>query len=587
MEEIIKKAIEENINKLVKEREQVSKELEKVSEQYRFMKEEDKPNEIMEYKTDIDKIDAEIKGLKNDRESVERIFSNKESSEKKVDEAEKNIKALLKEKKQLEHEMNSLKNTYTIADGKFNKPQELLEYERDTDKINNELNNISETLKAEKKNLKSANAEITKFMDKYVKNKKKEIEVENRTSKVKSELSQNETQKQENTEKVQNEMATPDKEIIKDDTQHEIEMPEEEITNDDTQTKIPYSLENGNREQSSSEKKNVKTEEKERVSKSDLQSDMVQAYMPEFIKEKIKAKKAVENREQESVEKKNVKPEEKSQSGIIDSLRENLNIDESRIRKNEPKQLKNFAIEIGRSGKITYGDKKYKINKKTIKDGVNASEHEIMDILKSLGIRASNDFGEMDLKGLIDINYIDPVIIYCVYEQLDIDIYNAKEIIERYIDNVKQASQGKKVKDETLKITYKMKSLSKVNMLNRFLLREVDHNEKIKTIIRAQNSNKLGLAEIDGKYKVGRLERFISVITRKKLQEPESEKQQEPINSSKKRRGKFSERMRGNKSQEEIDREQQEIVERVTAPSVIEQNGKEINIDENDETLHC
>ena len=44
MEEIIKKAIEENINKLVKEREQVSKELEKVSEQYRFMKEEDKPN---------------------------------------------------------------------------------------------------------------------------------------------------------------------------------------------------------------------------------------------------------------------------------------------------------------------------------------------------------------------------------------------------------------------------------------------------------------------------------------------------------------------------------------------------------------
>ena len=101
MEEIIKKAIEENINKLVKEREQVSKELEKVSEQYRFMKEEDKPNEIMEYKTDIDKIDAEIKGLKNDRESVERIFSNKESSEKKVDEAEKNIKDLLKEKKQL------------------------------------------------------------------------------------------------------------------------------------------------------------------------------------------------------------------------------------------------------------------------------------------------------------------------------------------------------------------------------------------------------------------------------------------------------------------------------------------------------
>ena len=155
MEELLNEELEKNLKSLNRQRTELIEEINKISGQiekkddgkYNITKEEE------EYRSELEKIEKEIN-------SINKTKKNSVKWHKDRNDLMEEQKLLKKDKDQLEEAMKELEGKYELKDGKLVKPNELLEYEREYDKVAEKFN------KNERK-LKRLNSSIDKLYKKY------------------------------------------------------------------------------------------------------------------------------------------------------------------------------------------------------------------------------------------------------------------------------------------------------------------------------------------------------------------------------------------------------------------------------------
>ena len=164
-----------------------------------------KTSEQSECEQDLTKIEQELDNIEKDRE----ILKDKQQKEKEIFEEKKIVKKLKINKKECEEAIKEEQGKYSFSEGKFTKTPVLLEYEKDLEKINRELNSKLMGIAKKQKELETLNSHVDKMMSKYnVKSQMKEDkETKTETKEEKEIKTENKEQKETETENKQEKVA--------------------------------------------------------------------------------------------------------------------------------------------------------------------------------------------------------------------------------------------------------------------------------------------------------------------------------------------------------------------------------------------
>ena len=175
LEEILDKKIVD----LNKEREEINQQIAENEKKYVTVDGKlQESEEVKKYRIDLSKINAEIQATILEKQFVQESVRKTENFDKEIEQAKKDIKNLEKNSKECEEAINELKGKYIYANGKMQKPKELLEYEEDLKKITLEISEKSNILKNKETEYDEANTEIQKLLDKYQVKQKEPEELE-------------------------------------------------------------------------------------------------------------------------------------------------------------------------------------------------------------------------------------------------------------------------------------------------------------------------------------------------------------------------------------------------------------------------
>ena len=187
MEEKLLEIMDKNEKSLNKDKEELQKVIEEEIDKHKVEFKEGKFSKTTEHREceqDLTKIEQELDNIEEDRE----ILREKQEKEEEISEEKKIVKNLTINKKECEEAIKEEQGKYSFSEGKFTKTPVLLEYERDLEKINRELNSKLIGIMKKEKELKPLKSLVDKMMIKYnVKariEEKKEIKTENKQEKV-------------------------------------------------------------------------------------------------------------------------------------------------------------------------------------------------------------------------------------------------------------------------------------------------------------------------------------------------------------------------------------------------------------------
>ncbi|MFQ8661421.1 MAG: hypothetical protein ACLR9X_04905 [Clostridia bacterium] len=208
MEEKLLEIIDKNEKNLNKNKEELEKVIEEqINKQKMEFKEGklSKTSEQSECEQDLTKIEQELDNIEKDRE----ILKDKQQKEKEIFEEKKIVKKLKINKKECEEAIKEEQGKYSFSEGKFTKTPVLLEYEKDLEKINRELNSKLMGIAKKQKELETLNSHVDKMMSKYnVKSQMKEDkETKTETKEEKEIKTENKEQKETETEDKQEKVA--------------------------------------------------------------------------------------------------------------------------------------------------------------------------------------------------------------------------------------------------------------------------------------------------------------------------------------------------------------------------------------------
>ena len=174
MEEKLLEIMDENEKSLNKNKEELQKVIEEEITKHKMELKEgkfEKTTEQSECEKDLTKIEKELDNIVKDRE----ILKEKQQKEKEISEEKKIVKKLTINKKECEEAIKEEQGKYSFSEGKFTKTPVLLEYEKDLEKINRELNSKLLGIVKQEKELETLKSDVDKMMKKYnVKSQMKE-----------------------------------------------------------------------------------------------------------------------------------------------------------------------------------------------------------------------------------------------------------------------------------------------------------------------------------------------------------------------------------------------------------------------------
>lgn len=171
-----------------------------------------------------------------------------------------------------------------------------------------------------------------------------------------------------------------------------------------------------------------------------------------------------------------------------------------------PEDLK---IEIGRKGKITYKGITYELGKRIIKEGINLTQEETVELAKEMGMNDTKE-AEKILGECIKEKLVDSTVL-CMISNMNMPIEDKKKIARTYITDAFNVKTGKAF-ENNCKVEYNEKDLSKSGLFARIFRKEVNEEEKIEMISRARTANRNSIADIRGEYKPDRVSRFMNWI---------------------------------------------------------------------------
>lgn len=208
MEEKLLEIIDKNEKNLNKNKEELEKVIEEQINKHKMEFKEgklSKTSEQSECEQDLTKIEQELDNIEKDRE----ILKDKQQKEKEIFEEKKIVKKLKINKKECEEAIKEEQGKYSFSEGKFTKTPVLLEYEKDLEKINRELNSKLMGIAKKQKELETLNSHVDKMMSKYnVKSQMKEDkETKTETKEEKEIKTENKEQKETETEDKQEKVA--------------------------------------------------------------------------------------------------------------------------------------------------------------------------------------------------------------------------------------------------------------------------------------------------------------------------------------------------------------------------------------------
>ncbi|MFR5509072.1 MAG: hypothetical protein ACLTKT_07760 [Clostridia bacterium] len=178
MEEKLLEIMDKNEKSLNKNKEELQKVIEEEINKHKMELNEgkfEKTTEQSECEKDLTKIEKELDNIVKDRE----ILKDKQKKEKEISEEKKIVKKLTINKKECEEAIKEEQGKYSFSEGKFTKTPVLLEYEKDLEKINRELNSKLLGIVKQEKELKTLKSDVDKMMSKY--NVKAQIKEEKET----------------------------------------------------------------------------------------------------------------------------------------------------------------------------------------------------------------------------------------------------------------------------------------------------------------------------------------------------------------------------------------------------------------------
>lgn len=171
-----------------------------------------------------------------------------------------------------------------------------------------------------------------------------------------------------------------------------------------------------------------------------------------------------------------------------------------------PEDLK---IEIGRKGKITYKGITYELGKSIIKEGINLTQEETVELAKEMGMNDTKE-AEKILGECIKEKLVDSTVLRMI-SNMNMPIEDKKKIARTYITDAFNVKTGKAF-ENNCKVEYNEKDLSKSGLFARIFRKEVNEEEKIEMISRARTANRNSMADIRGEYKPDRVSRFMNWI---------------------------------------------------------------------------
>lgn len=254
-----------------------------------------------------------------------------------------------------------------------------------------------------------------------------------------------------------------------------------------------------------------------------------QKLLDEMISGREKGKERYNETIREAVEQEKVKEQQENKKELtleekIDKLKqdmENANNEKialypkQKIRNEEVKDAidrklslpKDLQIEIGRTGKIHINGQDYKIGKEIIKNGINLTKEETVELAKKMGLKDTKEAKEL-LVQCIEEDLIDSTVMHMVFET-KMPEEDKKKIIKKYISDAFNAKNGME-SINNCNITYKENDLSKTNLLAAIFGKEIDSKEKIKLISKARKANRYSMVDIDGEYKPNTITKIVN-----------------------------------------------------------------------------
>lgn len=167
--------------------------------------------------------------------------------------------------------------------------------------------------------------------------------------------------------------------------------------------------------------------------------------------------------------------------------------------KDKPEPI--YKIEIGKKAKIIMaGGHEFNIPAKDVKDGVNLSKEQTIEILNKY---IDDENSVLLAQQLVEKNELDTTVLN-VIEKSGIDDNTKKEVLNSYFNKCLLPTEENKID-----IKYNAKEMSKVNLWNRILKRELNNNEKSELLLKAKKAEELGIAKTEGEYKVNAIEKIL------------------------------------------------------------------------------
>lgn len=160
-----------------------------------------------------------------------------------------------------------------------------------------------------------------------------------------------------------------------------------------------------------------------------------------------------------------------------------------------------YKIEIGREAKIIMaGGYEFNVNSKDVKEGLNLSKENTLEILNKY---IDNENSVLLAQQLIKENKLDTTVLNVIAKS-GINDDTKKEVINSYFNKCLLPKEENK-----MDIKYNAKEMSKVNILKRLFKRELTNNEKCELLLKAKKAEELGIAKTEGEYKVGAIEKIL------------------------------------------------------------------------------
>ncbi len=162
-------------------------------------------------------------------------------------------------------------------------------------------------------------------------------------------------------------------------------------------------------------------------------------------------------------------------------------------RQDPPEQDNLYKIKIGRKAKISIGDYEFNVGKKEIKQGINLSQEEVVEILNQY---LDKNEEKLLAEQLVKDENMDKTIL-TVIDKSNIDQKEKKDIINAYLNKCLLPNE-----ENNIEIEYDAKELSKVSIFGRIFKKELNNNEKNELLLRAKKASEKDIASVNGNYKI-------------------------------------------------------------------------------------